>query len=75
MFILEWFHEIMLDQVNPALCRAFVPPTLWPGWDWALENAIQSHRNRAWYYGSVGLFPPLKALFYDDDDDYDDDEF
>ena len=71
MFILEWFHEIMLDQVNPALCRMFCPPSLWPGWDWAQMNAIYSNRTSPWH--SSWVFSAYNGVPDDDDyDDYDD---
>lgn len=47
-YILGWLYEIIQDQVNPLRSALFVPPSLWPGWDWGWMNAYHSHRERPW---------------------------
>ncbi len=68
--VLQWFWELMADQVNWHDGFYFVPPSLWPGWDWAQQNALYCHSRRPW-----ARFPKATPLPGYEGEDFDDDDF
>jgi hypothetical protein len=77
-WIVAWWIEIMEEQVDPGRFRLFVPPALWPGWDWAQVNATTSHAKRPWAeyaYRWWGDKHGEDDCYFPSDDYFDDDDF